>query len=111
MQFLVDAQLPPALARWLESRGHRASHVADIGMTNATDHAIWRWAADHDAVIVTKDEDFAVWRAATDALVPKVLWLRVGNTRKSELLRWFEPLLPQAIRALERGESLVEINA
>lgn len=32
MRFLVDAQLPPALARWLAAQGHEAEHVGDIGM-------------------------------------------------------------------------------
>jgi predicted nuclease of predicted toxin-antitoxin system len=29
MRFLVDAQLPPALARWLAANGHTVEHVAD----------------------------------------------------------------------------------
>ncbi|MBU2758926.1 DUF5615 family PIN-like protein [Acidithiobacillus sulfurivorans] len=37
MQFLVDAQLPPALARWISAQGYSASHVADIGMSSALD--------------------------------------------------------------------------
>ncbi len=32
MRFLVDAQLPPALARWLAANGHAAEHVADRQM-------------------------------------------------------------------------------
>jgi predicted nuclease of predicted toxin-antitoxin system len=32
MRFLVDAQLPPALARWLAEKGHDARHVADVGL-------------------------------------------------------------------------------
>jgi len=27
MRFLVDAQLPPALARWLAAQGHEAEHA------------------------------------------------------------------------------------
>jgi antitoxin VapB len=27
MKFLVDAQLPPALARWLTAKGHAAEHT------------------------------------------------------------------------------------
>ena len=27
MRFLVDAQLSPALARWLTEKGHHAEHV------------------------------------------------------------------------------------
>jgi predicted nuclease of predicted toxin-antitoxin system len=32
MRFLVDAQLPPALARWLAAQGHEAAHVGDLGL-------------------------------------------------------------------------------
>jgi predicted nuclease of predicted toxin-antitoxin system len=37
MRFLVDAQLPPALARWLAGKGHEAEHVADRQMEAASD--------------------------------------------------------------------------
>jgi predicted nuclease of predicted toxin-antitoxin system len=55
MRFLIDAQLPPALARWLAARGHEAEHVADRQMEAATDSFIWDFACLNDAVIVTKD--------------------------------------------------------
>jgi len=32
MRFLVDAQLPPALARWLSAQNCPTHHVADLGM-------------------------------------------------------------------------------
>ena len=32
MRFLVDQQLPPALARFLAAGGHLAEHVSDIGL-------------------------------------------------------------------------------
>lgn len=57
MRFLVDAQLPPALARWLIEKGHEAQHVGDTGLQAASDGAIWDYAAREGAVIVTKDED------------------------------------------------------
>ena len=59
MRFLIDAQLPPALARLLDEHGHQADHVNQIGPGDAPDRVLWRYALDHDAVIVTKDEDFA----------------------------------------------------
>lgn len=40
MNFLVDAQLPIALCRWLECKGHGAVHVADIGLTGADDETM-----------------------------------------------------------------------
>jgi len=58
MRFVVDAQLPPALARLLATHGHTAEHVADIGLRDADDSPIWAYALLHQAVFVTKDEDF-----------------------------------------------------
>lgn len=108
MRFLVDAQLPPALARWLAAKGHEASHVADHGLEAASDSAIWTFALQTSAAIVTKDEDFAQRKVLAD-IGPAVIWVRLPNTRRQVLLDWFEPLLPQIVNALERGETLVEV--
>lgn len=64
MRFLIDAQLPPALARMLAKHDHVAEHVTEIGPGNAPDAQRWRYALDLDAVIVTKDEDFAHHRSS-----------------------------------------------
>ena len=53
-------------------------------MASASDDAIRHYAAGVGAVIVTKDEDFAVRRLLADG--PSVVWLRVGNTRRAVLL-------------------------
>lgn len=58
MRLLVDAQLPPALARWLSERGHQTMHVLDEGLLGASDRQIWQYAASDGVGIVTKDEDF-----------------------------------------------------
>jgi predicted nuclease of predicted toxin-antitoxin system len=41
VKFLVDAQLPPALARWLREAGHEAEHVEFVGLREESDSAIW----------------------------------------------------------------------
>ena len=108
MRFLVDAQLPAALARWLAAEGHRAEHVADIGLASAPDKAIWDYALAAGAIIVTKDEDFSQLKALKVG-GPTVVWIRLPNTRKQQLLLWFENALPMLLRALERGETLIEL--
>ncbi len=40
MRFLIFAQLPPAMARWLVSVGHDAEHVQDCGLAHQSDSAI-----------------------------------------------------------------------
>ena len=44
MKFIVDNQLPAALARWLSARGADAVHVLDIGFDVRPDTEIWEWA-------------------------------------------------------------------
>ena len=55
MKFLVDAQLPPGLARWLSDQGYSAQHVNDVGLAGAEDSVIWNHALGVDAIIVTKE--------------------------------------------------------
>jgi predicted nuclease of predicted toxin-antitoxin system len=109
MKFLVDAQLPPALARWLLAGGHEAEHVGDRGMQTASDGAIWDYALASAVVIVTTDEDFARRKVLADR-GPSVVWIRLPNTRRRELLAWFAAVLPEVLAALERGETLVEVT-
>jgi predicted nuclease of predicted toxin-antitoxin system len=71
----------------------KAEHVADIGLGGAKDQAIWEYAARVAAVIVSKDEDFAQ-RTFFGKGGPLVVWIRLPNSPKRELLLWFEPLLP-----------------
>jgi predicted nuclease of predicted toxin-antitoxin system len=108
MRFLVDAQLPPALARWLAGRGHDAEHVADRGLAGASDTEIWNCADTIGAAIVTKDEDFAQRKALKEG-GPAVVWIRLPNTRRRDLLTRFESVFPQVLQALARGETLIEI--
>ena len=59
MKFIVDAQLPPGLARALREVGCDAHPVREIGLREANDYEIWNYAIQQEAAIITKDEDFA----------------------------------------------------
>ena len=109
MHFIVDAQLPPALARNLVSEGHQAEHINEIGMAVASDIAIWDRAAATGAVIVSKDEDFAslVLRRTSG---PQVIWIRLGNITNEALWRTLKPLLPELLEALRSGERLIQVT-
>ncbi len=108
MKLLVDAQLPPALARFLAALGCEAAHVEDIGLRFAEDGDIWQWAADERCAIVTKDEDFYRRWLAGQRAVP-VVWLRCGNVRNRALFAKLEPILPDLLSRLERGETMIEV--
>ena len=124
MNFLVDAQLPPALARWIVSHGHQAAHVLDIGLHAAGDGQIWEfargewWVIDgiwggargEPVVIISKDEDFVDRWLLSEQPVPFV-WIRKGNCSNDALLAWLEPLWPEAVKRLEQGEKLIELRS
>ena len=104
---LIDAQLPPALAEAMCRAGYEATHVAEFGMANATDGAIWSEAISRSAALVTKDRDFSLLRAAKRQ-GPVALWVRVGNIENRALIRQFLSAMPQIAEAIARGEAVVE---
>ena len=110
MKFLVDAQLPPALARWITEQGHTATHVIEHGLASADDSILWEHARQHGCIIVSKGEDF-VDRWLTSSRPVPVVWLRKGNCSNRVLIAWLVPLWPLALARLEQGEQLVELRA
>jgi predicted nuclease of predicted toxin-antitoxin system len=110
VRFLIDAQLPPAIARELAVRGHEADHVADLGLASAPDRRIWDRALATGAVLVTKDEDFVTMRALSTADAPAIVWVRIGNATRRALLGRFFTALPTLLDALARGETVVQLS-
>jgi predicted nuclease of predicted toxin-antitoxin system len=107
-QFLIDAQLPSALARKLVELGYEAHHVHDFNMESASDLAIWSKASSMQCVIVTKDDDFI--RIGLNQSGPPIVWLRIGNISRKDLLNKITLILPQLILALAAGEKIIEIQ-
>lgn len=55
-----------------------------LGLGDATDSEIWRYALEQGFVIVSKDEDFHQ-RALVSGPPPKVIWVRSGNSPTSDI--------------------------
>jgi predicted nuclease of predicted toxin-antitoxin system len=108
VKFVVDAQLPPALAAWLRERGHDACAVREIGLREADDRSIWSWAQSENAIIVTKDEDFAL--LAATAPVVRLIWVRTGNVVNRVLLARFEQAWREIATHLDEGAQIVEVR-
>jgi predicted nuclease of predicted toxin-antitoxin system len=109
VKFLVDNQLPAALARWLTAKGYDAIHVLDRGLGRECDGELWKLAKEEDRILVSKDEDFLAL-----ALRPgdegRLLWLRLGNCRKHALLAALERSWPAMVEALGEGQQVVEVR-
>jgi predicted nuclease of predicted toxin-antitoxin system len=109
VNFLVDAQLPPALARWIASQGQTAAHVFDLGLHTANDPVIWERAGTESAAIISKDEDF-VDRWLLSERTVALVWIRKGNCSNRALLAWFAPLWTDTVKRLEQGEKFIELR-
>lgn len=107
MKFLVDAQLPPALCRWLAARGHEAVHVSEIGLLAATDVEIAERAIAGAAILISKDEDFLTLRLPDRF---GLLWLRCGNATNRPLTVWLEARWERVEELLTAGERVIELR-
>lgn len=109
MKFVIDQQLPQALAAWLAARGHEAEHVRHIGLRDADGREIWKYAEASGAAILTKDGDFALLRRAAGS-GPLVVWLRIGNATTAALLRWLEVRWAEVEAALATDVGVLEVR-
>ena len=58
----------------------------------------------------SKDEDFVDRWLLSEAPVA-LIWIRKGNCSNQALMAWFEPLWPEALVRLVRGEKLIELRS
>jgi predicted nuclease of predicted toxin-antitoxin system len=107
MKFLVDAQLPPALCRWLEVRGGDALHVTDVFSGEIADAEIAAFAVAECRIIVSKDDDFAFRHNLPDL---QIVWPRIGNASNRRLAAWLDLRWTEIVGALKAGERIVEVR-
>lgn len=84
MRLLFDQNLSFKLVRLLADAYPDSAHVRDSGLLEADDAAIWRYAAERELVIVSKDSDFHQM-SLLHGHPPKTVWLRVGNAPTSAI--------------------------
>ena len=111
MKLWLDAQLSPALARWLEQAFEMEvlSVQAESTLVSASDDEIFRAARAAGAVVMTKDRDF-VDLLKRHGPPPLVLWLTLGNTSNAVMKEVLRTALPKALDQVSNGEALVEIS-
>ncbi len=109
MKFVVDAQLPPRLAKHLVSLGHDATHVASLpGGESQPDGDIAAYADHERRAVVTKDADFRHSHAVSGR-PRKLLLVATGNIRNDDLLALFERRIDDIVTAFG-GSSLTELH-
>jgi predicted nuclease of predicted toxin-antitoxin system len=94
--FLVDQQLPRALATFLVERGHDARHIKEYnGGTTMPDRDIARLADSEDRCAVTKDDDFRISHLLGKPPA-QLLHVTCGNISTRDLLVLFDQRGPRS---------------
>jgi len=101
VRFLVDAQLPARLARWLDDVGHDAVHTSELSNGNrTTDTALAQFADAEDRVVVTKDRDFRDSHLLRGT-PRRLLVVATGNITNDALLALVHEHLDAIVRSLD----------
>ena len=109
MKFLVDAQLPIRLARFLQVSGYDTLHTRDLPQQNSTsDSQINEISIQNKRIVITKDSDF-VDSFMTIQKPFKLLLVTTGNIKNSELEQIFTDNLSILINLFEH-HNYIEIS-
>jgi len=84
VKLLLDQNISRKLVPLLRGEFPDSSHVAELGLIQATDREIWDYAGHNDCVIVSKDSDFRQL-AFLLGPPPKAVWLNVGNVNSATI--------------------------
>ena len=84
MKLLFDENLSRRLVKDLADLYPGSEHVVRLGWERSDDGAIWALAKPKGYTIVTQDSDFAE-RSILEGAPPKFIWIRIGNSRTSEI--------------------------
>lgn len=101
-RFLIDANLPNRLALW------RSPDFELVGDHDEAwpDAVVWDYARVNNLTIVTKDADFTD-RIMSSTPPPRVIHLRIGNLRLSELRTFLLRVWPQLDELSARHKLLI----
>lgn len=111
MTIWVDAQLSPAIAKWIsENFPIQAMALRELGLRDASDRDIFQAAKQAGVIVMTKDSDF-VELFNRHGPPPKIILLTCGNTSNVRLKQILTLTLSKAIDLLNAKESLVEISS
>jgi predicted nuclease of predicted toxin-antitoxin system len=91
MKILLDENLSPTLVQKLGNLGIAAQHVAHLGKSGFSDSALWRYAYEHEQVVVTINAADFLRLAAASPLHAGLIVLRAHGLTREEQWEWIRP--------------------
>ena len=104
MKFIIDAQLPTALAAFLRNNGFDAIHTKELPYGNTTtDAEINRLSIAEKRIVISKDGDFYDSFSAKKEPY-KLLQIKTGNISNEMLVDLFEKNLAAILAELNESD-------
>ena len=101
MRFLVDAQLPYLLSKWIRDEGFEAIHTEDLPNKDETeDEEIRMLSIQSDYIVITKDLDFYDSHLLRNSPW-KLLLITTGNIKNHRLLNLFRRNFQEIVNQFE----------
>ena len=96
MKLLFDHNLSHKLVGRLGNAFPGSKHVRNVGLQEASDHAVWEYAKSKGFAIVSKDEDFHQLSFLLGP-APKVVWVKLGNCTTGDVERVLRECRPDLL--------------
>lgn len=110
MKLLLDENLSRRLVPFLQNEFPGSTQVTLVGLEQADDQTIWRYAKENEFIIVTRDADFEELSAIHGA-PPPVIWIRIPNQGKAAVLKLLlqqRTVLQETLQ--EKGIACIELG-
>jgi len=109
MKFIIDAQLPFALSKYLEHKGFDVIHTDDLpNKEYTTDNEIREISIKENRIVITKDSDF-LDSFYVNSIPPKLLLVSTGNIKNKALLSLFDSNIEKIVELFDTY-SFVELD-
>jgi len=109
MKFIIDAQLPFALSKYLEKKGFDVIHTNDLPNKDyTTDNEIREISMRDNRIVITKDSDF-LDSFYVKGMPSKLLLVSTGNIKNKVLVSLFDSNIEKIIE-LFKSHSFIELD-
>jgi len=111
MKFLVDAQISPAIAAWINRTFEDIEAVSarSVELQFANDAEIYTYARENGYNVMSKDGDFLNFvRKFGHPL--HFIWITCGNTSNAKMREVLGKTMKSVNELIENGEPVVEIS-
>ena len=110
IRLLLDQGCPRTTALILNQTGWDVVHVAELGMSRATELEILDAARVQQRICITLDADFHTHLAVTNAATPSVIRLRIEGLKADAFAHLLIAVRPQIKNHVDPGAAMITIT-